>query len=101
MLLLNRVVFTLAPGKRSLGTLKEDGSDACTLKAQKQVVQSQRQALTVKPWSSILRTKFWPMTARPMRPMSATGSVLQGQWTKHNKDVRKGKRSCQETHQMC
>lgn len=26
---------------------------------------------TTKPWSFMLRMKFWPMTARPIRAMSA------------------------------
>jgi hypothetical protein len=30
-----------------------------------------RNSLTTKPWSFMLRMKFWPITARPMRAMSA------------------------------
>lgn len=30
--------------------------------------------MTVKPWSAALRMRFWPMTARPMRPKSPLGS---------------------------
>jgi len=30
---------------------------------------------TVKPWSAVFKIRFWPMTARPMRPKSPLGSV--------------------------
>ena len=30
----------------------------------------------VKPWLSMFRTRFSPMTARPIRPMSAVGAVI-------------------------
>src|ERR1051326_8957655 len=33
-------------------------------------------ATTVKPWSFMLRMRFWPMTARPMSAMSALGSIM-------------------------
>ena len=36
-------------------------------------------ATTVKPWSAALRIRFWPMTARPMRPKSPLGWACQ-QW---------------------
>src|SRR5450631_2760143 len=32
---------------------------------------------TLKPWSFMLRTKFCPMTARPIRPISQIGSGIQ------------------------
>ena len=31
---------------------------------------------TVKPWLSMFRTRFSPITARPIRPMSAVGAVV-------------------------
>jgi hypothetical protein len=33
-------------------------------------------AATVKPWSFMLRMRFWPITARPMSPMSAFASLI-------------------------
>src|ERR1043166_433139 len=32
-------------------------------------------ATTVKPWSFMLRMRFWPMTARPMTAISPLGSI--------------------------
>ena len=32
--------------------------------------------ITLKPWSFMLRMRFWPMTANPMRAMSASPSVI-------------------------
>src|SRR4051812_29878882 len=32
-------------------------------------------ATTLKPWSFILRMRFWPMTARPIKAMSAVGCM--------------------------
>src|ERR1035438_9303699 len=32
---------------------------------------------TLKPWSFMLRTRFCPMTARPIRPISHVGSGIQ------------------------
>src|SRR2546430_6465839 len=33
-------------------------------------------ATTLKPWSFMLRMRFWPMTAKPMRAISAVGCML-------------------------
>jgi hypothetical protein len=30
----------------------------------------------LKPWSATLRAKFWPMTARPIRPISDVASDI-------------------------
>ena len=32
--------------------------------------------ITLNPWSFMLRMRFWPMTARPMRAMSQSGAAL-------------------------
>src|SRR5437899_5249563 len=33
-------------------------------------------ATTVKPWSFMFKIKFWPITASPIRAISAFGSIL-------------------------
>ena len=48
---------------------------------------------TTKPWSFMFRTRFWPITARPMRPMSAGGVVTdECSFCYHNRTDLRGHR---------
>ena len=38
-------------------------------------------AMTLKPWSAAFMIRFWPMTARPIRPKSPLGSERAGEPT--------------------